>query len=497
MPRKSVIKRFILPTINHPAVIFATITIVMGVLTFAGLPITIFTVMAFVVLTIINAYLINHRIIMQFYNKHDALTKLPNRQEFYRILDDLISRNINVCVLVMDLNNFKHINDTLGHKVGDSLLKKSSKRITPLLRKQDDIVARIGGDEFAVIMCNVPTEQDVMLVAKRLVDAFTLPFDLDDIQLEVNISVGVAWDSTKTQSATELMKHADIAMYVAKRKQLGYFVYDSTKDLYSLENLALPSDIKQAINNNEFEILSQPKINIKTKKIEGVEVLLRWHHPMYGLIMPEKFIGIAENIGYINDITIWLLQRVIEQQIIWKLRGIELQVSINVSANDLNDNATLIRLKDLIETSEINPNNLIFEITETAILTDVDPAMQHLTELSNLGVKLSIDDFGTGHSSFTYLKHLPIYEIKIDKSFVISINERVQDYNIVKSSITIAHGINCIVTAEGVEDIHTLDKLQELGCDVAQGHYYTKPLPIKEFDEWMEKYTNKGVVSNS
>jgi diguanylate cyclase (GGDEF)-like protein len=488
----STIKRYVNSVISHPLIAFTTLTFMTGVLVFAGLPVTVYTIGAFIFITSANAYLINHRIIMQFNASHDSLTYLPNRAEFYHTLQKLVDDDNaeSIHVFMMDLDKFKRVNDTLGHQVGDLLLKKATNRITRVLRT-GDIVARLGGDEFAVILSPTTSIEGATIAAGRIVEAFKEPFELEGVQTEVGISIGVASYPSHGTTTTELIKYADIAMYVAKNDQMGYFVYTKNKDVHCKENLSLPFDLKNAINRDEFQILFQPKIDISTGKAIGAEVLLRWHHPQYGLIMPDKFIAIAESTGYINTITEWLLERVIVQQQIWESRGLNLRIAINVSANNLSDRHTLSHLTQTILQSNINPNNLIFEMTETAILTDPDTAIKHLIVLNSLGVKLSIDDFGTGHSSFTYLKHLPIYEIKIDKSFVMDINGNSQDFNIVKSSINVAHDIGCIAVAEGVEDIDTLTTLMDLGCDVAQGYYFAKPLPVTEFEQWIKNYNRK------
>ena len=434
-----------------------------------------------------------HRILRKKAN-FDSLTGLPNRALFYNSITDRfykISDRDQVYVMLMDLNRFKEINDTLGHPIGDLLLEQSSKRLSDHIR-HGDIVARLGGDEFAILFgsscSNIETAESI---AKRIVDAFKEPFQLADYVVDVGISIGIACHPLHATTPDDLIKLADIAMYHAKREKLGYIVYNEQFDFTSLEALIIPGDLKTAIRNNELLVHYQPKLDLKSDKITGVEALLRWEHPKFGILSPAKFIPIAEKVGLINDITRYVIEKSFTDLAYWNnCLGLNLTLSINVSADNIKDPSTFQHACLELARHDILPSNLLLEVTETAIMSNPEESIRLLIMFDGAGIKLSIDDFGTGHSSFIYLKHLPIREIKVDRSFVSDMVSNQQDKNIVSSTIRLAKSSNCKITAEGVENVETLNMLRSMGCDMIQGYYIAKPIPPSEIPEFVENFNN-------
>ena len=440
----------------------------------------------------------SHRILRKKAN-FDSLTGLPNRALFYNSITDRfykISDHDQVFVMLMDLNRFKEINDTLGHPIGDLLLKQASGRLADHIR-QGDIVARLGGDEFAILFGSSCNSLDTAAsIANRIVDAFKEPFKLADYVVDVGISIGIAGHPLHASSPDDLIKLADIAMYHAKREKLGYAIYDEQFDFTSLEALIIPGDLKTAIKNHELLVHYQPKLDLKNDKITGVEALLRWEHPKFGILSPAKFIPIAEKVGLINDITRYVIEKSFSDLAYWNnVLGLNLTLSINVSADNIKDPSTFQHACLELARNDIQPCNILLEVTETAIMSNPEESIRLLIMFDGAGIKLSIDDFGTGHSSFIYLKHLPIREIKVDRSFVSDMLTNPQDKTIVASTIRLAKSSNCKITAEGVENVETLNVLRHMGCDIIQGYYIAKPLPPSEIPEFVEQFNNNRVQS--
>lgn len=419
---------------------------------------------------------------------HDGLTGLPNRI----LLSDRLSQAIrrasressHLALMLLDLDRFKEINDTLGHHVGDQVLQHTARRLCAELR-ESDTVARLGGDEFAVLLPTADLEHAVR-IAKKLIDAVEQPYPLENQTLHIGASFGIALYPDHGDDEGVLMRHADVAMYVAKRASLGYAIYDPAKDRHSLRNLAMMGELKAAMERDDLVLYYQPKIHLASGHLIGVEALVRWHHSTYGLMFPDGFVPVAEQGGMVTSLTFWVITQALEQCRLWHQEGIIMNIAVNVSARNLLDTQFPTHIAKLLPGDCRPSRSLRLEITETAIMEDPARAMSILQTLSDMGVGLSIDDFGTGYSSLAYLKQLPIDEIKIDKSFVIGMHADENDAVIVRSTIDLAHNIGLTVVAEGVEDQETFERLKSLGCDVAQGHYIGRPLPAAEFAVWLQ-----------
>jgi len=407
---------------------------------------------------------------------HDPLTNLPNRSLLLARLQQTIEishNQITFAVLVMDLDRFKEVNDSLGHDVGDEVLVQVSARIKKLLRKYDT-VARIGGDEFVVILSDVTTEQAI-LISEKIETKLSADFLISEHKFNIGCSIGIAMFPHHGTDSAVLLKCADIAMYVAKRNHLGHVVYDANANQQSESKLSLHSDLRNAIDNDEFILHYQPKVDIRTGMLIGVEALIRWQHHDH-LFYPDKFIPYAEKTGLIRDITRWVLKTALQQQLLWKSAGHNLKMSVNLSFRDLDDDSLVTYVSEILDQLQLNPAGLILEITETSVMENPNRTIEILHTLDEMGFGISIDDFGTGYSSMMYLKKLPIDEIKIDRSFVTDLLSDADSLIIVRSIIYLAHNLGMKVTAEGVESLEVWKTLSLLGCDVSQGYYSGPPM---------------------
>jgi diguanylate cyclase (GGDEF)-like protein len=418
----------------------------------------------------------------------DPLTGLPNRALFNDRIKQAVSAarraSSKLSVLQMDLDRFKYVNDTLGHQIGDLLLREVAQRLSQALQRRGDTVARVGGDEFAVLL---PTEDPdgAILVARRLLEALAEPITIEGQLVDVGASIGVANFPQHGEDANTLVRHADVAMYAAKRTGTGVEVYDPRHDENTPERLSLMAELRRAVEHDELTLVYQPKMDLTGRGVHCAEALIRWDHPERGFVSPDKFIPFAEQTGYIKAITRWVLGKAVAQCAAWSARGLELSVSINISARDLHSSDFPRHVIEVLAAHGVEPGRLWLEVTESAVMDDPTHALDVLERLSKLGVRLSIDDFGTGHSSLAYLKKLPVDELKIDKSFVLGLTRDKDDATIVRSTIDLAHNMGLTVAAEGVEDGDVLRALKRLGCDLAQGYYISRPLAPAEFEHWM------------
>lgn len=424
---------------------------------------------------------------------HDMLTGLPNRALLRDRLQHAIRvatrQNTYLSLLVMDLDRFKDINDTLGHHVGDLVLQQVGARLQQILRPSDT-VARLGGDEFAVLL-PVTDATYANHVAQKIILALKKVFELGRHSLYVGGSLGIAVYPEHGQDAETLIQHADVAMYLAKRSNSGCSFYDARQDRYSVTRLALEKDLHDAIDNNALELYYQPLLCLRTKRIIGVEALLRWKHPQRGMIPPDEMIPIAEQTGLIKPLTMWVLNTAMHQCETWRQQGFHLKVAVNLSVWNLQDPTLVDALKAIFATWNIPPSCLELEITESAMMADPDHALEVLSELNNMGIHLAVDDFGTGFSSLAYLKKLPVHSLKIDKSFVIGMAREENDITIVRSTIELAHNLGLSVVAEGVENQEVLDLLARHGCDVAQGYYLGRPMPLNDVTRYLEAHRDE------
>ncbi|MDT8384406.1 MAG: EAL domain-containing protein [Gammaproteobacteria bacterium] len=420
---------------------------------------------------------------LEYQALHDPLTELPNRKLLNNRLQQEIlrvGRNKKSLVLIMsDLNHFKEINDTLGHHVGDIVLQQAATRLFRTFRKTDS-VARLGGDEFAILLPETSLEQ-ARHISQKVVEAFEIPFVVEGNNLSLGISMGLVECPTHGDDVNILVQRADVAMYIAKRNNLGFSVYDPDKDTHSVGRLALMTEFRTAIEECSLDIVYQPKVDFSTREIIGAEALLRWNHPQRGCIEPDEFIPLAEQTGLIKPLTTWVLDMAVQQCLEWRSIWPEFNVAVNLSVHNLHDAALLDQVRRLIDEHHMPPSCLTLEITEGDIMSNPIRAREILETLDMMGIALSVDDFGTGYSSLSYLKQLPVSELKIDKSFVMEMIEDENDEVIVKATIDLAHNLGLKTVAEGVADQKTWDFLRSLNCDIAQGYFISRPVSAEEF----------------
>ncbi len=437
---------------------------------------------------------------MQYLANHDALTSLPNRSLLYRTMEEaLLNRKEGqkLALLLIDLDRFKEINDTLGHLAGDKVLKQIGPRLETEMGDVPGMVARLGGDEFAIFLPNIRNAPQAAVMGHRFLDAISQVFDLEGYYTEISASIGVAIYPDQAQNTTELLRYADVAMYNAKTGLKGVEIYDPNLDPNSEKRLGLVSALGRAIRENQFQLAFQPKLCLHNYELEGFEALLRWKHPEFGYIPPGEFIPLAETSNLIHVLTIWVLEQSIKQVAEWIKQGLSARVAMNLSTRNLLDERIVDELSRLLRMYEVDGNYLEMEITESMLMSDPTRARLALEKINTLGVKLAIDDFGTGYSSLAYLKRLPVQMLKIDGSFIQGMLEDEQDRIIVNSTIQLAHNLGLRVVAECVETEEVFADLQKLGCDCAQGYYVSKPMSADEASEWMmdlRKAEENGVI---
>jgi diguanylate cyclase (GGDEF)-like protein len=419
---------------------------------------------------------------------HDPLTGLANRARFMDRLEHGLIRasrsRTMLAVLFMDLDDFKSVNDSLGHALGDGLLREVGRRLEACLRI-GDTAARLGGDEFAVLLDDVGGESDPVLVAERVLEVLRPPFRLGEHEVFVRVSIGGAISAPRL-SADELLRRSDVAMYTAKSLGKGrYALYDPTMETSMVERLELATDLQRAVERDEFVLHYQPSVVLSDGRIAGVEALLRWQHPTRGLVAPADFIKVAEETGLILPIGAWVLREACRQAREWQLENPAdppLTMAVNVSARQVHQPGLPIVLAEALEESGLPPHTLILEITESVMMRDGEAAIERLNELRALGVRLAIDDFGTGYSSLSYLRRFPIDILKIDKSFVDGVNAPGRERDLARSIIELGRTLNLEIVAEGVEDADQLQWLRSLDCDKAQGFLFSHPLPPDAID---------------
>jgi diguanylate cyclase (GGDEF)-like protein/PAS domain S-box-containing protein len=419
---------------------------------------------------------------------HDVLTGLPNRTLLVDRIEQaiLVARRTKapVALMVMDLDGFKEINDTLGHHAGDLLLQQVAKRLLEEIR-ESDTVARLGGDEFAFVLPTVEDSAAAIRFARRILKALERPFELENQKCEVGASIGVAMFPEHGGDSATLMRRADSAMYHAKRGGRGCSLYNTTLTRSSGNALALGAELREAIENDYLRVYYQPKVHLRTGLVTRVEALVRWAHPERGLILPDNFIPLAERSGLIKPLTEWVLNNSLKQCADWQRRGLPLHIAVNLSPKILLEHVLPQTIATMLDRWKLPPRSLKLEITESSIMADPPHVLAILSLLQTLGVRLSLDDFGTGYSSLMHLRQLPVDEIKIDKSFVMGMRNSASDAAIVRATIDLAHSLGRQVVAEGVDDDETCRTLATLGCDLAQGYSFARPLPADEFETWL------------
>ncbi|MFO0519101.1 MAG: putative bifunctional diguanylate cyclase/phosphodiesterase [bacterium] len=417
----------------------------------------------------------------------DTLTGLPNRAMFLDRLQQSLRQarrsHVPVTVMVLDLDRFKLINDSLGHTAGDQVLRDVASRLRDVLR-ESDTVARLGGDEFAILLPAGPADR-VGQVVERVLRVLEAPILLEEQPVDVGASIGVASWPEDGDDADELLRHADVAMYVAKRASSGHARYDRGFDTTSQGQLSLLGELRRAVEQDELCLHYQPKVSLADGTVGRVEALVRWVHPARGMVPPGEFIPFAEQTGYIRQISRWVIAEGIRQAAQWHREGLGIAVSINVAARDLMSSDLVAFVSGMLAQHDVPAYQVCLEITESGVMEDPARALETLARLHERGLRLSIDDFGTGYSSLAYLKKLPVKELKIDRSFVMHMVEDADDAAIVRSTIELGHNMGLEVVAEGVERQAEVDLLARLGCDEVQGYFFSRPLPPAAFEEWL------------
>ena len=430
------------------------------------------------------------------YNAHyDELTKLPNRKLLYETLEKKLKINDpegkHFALLLLDLDRFKEINDSLGHNYGDVLLKQLGKRLSSLIN-EDDFVSRLGGDEFAIILGSAETTEIAVDMANKIRLAIQKQFRLDGIRLLIDGSIGITMYPSDGDNVSTLMRHADVAMYQAKKENIGVSIYNKEDDINSPERLALISELPQAIKENQLILHYQPKIRIRDRKVVGFEALVRWNHPKHGIIPPDEFIPIVELGDSIISLTDWVLNQALKDCKKWHDQEYLFSIAVNISALNIQDQEFLKKLKDYISQHQFNTQYLQVELTESVIMTDTIKSQMTIKGIHEQGLSISIDDYGTGYSSLAYLKNLSVDELKIDRSFVTEMETDENDAVIIRSTIDMSHHLGLKVTAEGVETLAVLELLDMLDCEFAQGFYISRPLPYDEILPWLNSWNDKN-----
>lgn len=427
---------------------------------------------------------------------HDTLTGLPNRNLFKDRLDQALSRasrsGHHTGLLFLDLDRFKEVNDALGHQQGDELIRLIAHRLSSAVRDADS-VARLGGDEFAIIVPDISNSSTLVVVAERFTELLREPFEINDVTVNVEASIGVAIYPDHGADADSLMQHADIAMYAAKGAGLDYAFYSAEHDSNSPVKLALAGELRRALDNdNELVMFYHPLVDLDSGNAHGVEALIRWNHPTRGFIFPDEFIPLAEQSGLIRPLTLRAIDLALAQCRRWHDEGLDLRVAVNLSARNLREPDLPDRVAALLRRHGVPASHLELEVTESGLLSDPSYANMLLCQLSELGIHIALDDFGTGYSSLSYLKNLPVNQLKIDRCFVNNMIEDATDAMIVRSVIDLAHNLGLNVTAEGVESADQLHRLAKLHCDTIQGYHLTRPLPADAIMAWVTAYNGQS-----
>jgi diguanylate cyclase (GGDEF)-like protein len=425
---------------------------------------------------------------------HDALTGLPNRV----LLDDRLQQAIahagrdmrSFAVLVCDLDRFKLVNDSLGHRAGDELLQEVARRLNAVVRTADT-VARFGGDEFVVIGTSIADDEEAADLAARVMDVMQAPVRIAAIDIHTSPSIGIAMYPDDGESVQALLAHADAAMYFAKQNGRGNFRrYVAGMHAGTEERVQLESDLYSAVTGKQFELYYQPKVDTKSGDVRSAEALIRWVHPVRGVVSPAEFIPLAEECGLIGAIGGWVIREACRQARAWQIDGVPpLRVSVNLSASQFRDSGLVDSIRSALDDAGLEARYLEVELTESAVMSDPEQSIAILEQLSAMGVLVSVDDFGTGYSSMSYLRRFPIDKLKIDRVFINEIVSRPEDASIVRAIVSLAHSLRLKVVAEGVETPAQLDFLKSTGCDEYQGYHFSRPLPAAEFERLIRSHS--------
>ncbi|MDR7269781.1 diguanylate cyclase (GGDEF)-like protein [Pelomonas saccharophila] len=418
----------------------------------------------------------------------DQLTLLPNRARFAEFLQHhLANSDTPGAVLMLDLDRFKHVNDVLGHDVGDRLLQSVAERLQALCAPAHSVLARLSGDEFAILLAHTDAHA-ASEAALAILKDFERPLQIDNETIDLGAGIGIALFPEHGHDVNLLLGRAELAMYAAKSRQCGSLIYHAQLDAGSQESLSLLTELRHAVEDNELRLFLQPKIDLQKGHVVGAEALVRWQHPTRGLVPPMQFIPFAEQTGFIRMLSAWVLSGAARFAREAADAGLALRLSVNLSTRDLMDQDLPAKIEAMLTPLQVAPASLCLEITESAIMDDPERALSTLEHLHAMGFKLSIDDFGTGYSSLAYLKRLPVDELKIDKSFVMAMERDLDDARIVRSTIELAHNLGLSVVAEGLETVKAWAMLAHLGCDEGQGYYIGKPMPQEQFIAWAKSW---------
>jgi diguanylate cyclase (GGDEF)-like protein len=426
---------------------------------------------------------------VSYSTSHDSVTDLPNRVLFYDRVEQAIlaagNQNKMLSILLVEVANFKEVYDTLGRNSSDLILKQISTRLQSVVLGTDS-VARIDGNIFSVLLSAVDNESAGLTLAKNIQAALDPAFKVERLSLVIHSNIGIVNFPEHGDDVDTLVQKAGVALFVAGQSHEGYTTYAPSYDDHSPRRLTLMSELRQALDKEQLHIYYQPKVAVQTGRVYGAEALVRWQHPKHGFISPDEFIPMAERTRVIKHLTAWVLKQSFKHCAEWRKLGLELIISVNLSAKDLHDPELPDVMAGVAAAANIKPGWMMLEITESSIMTDPERAMEVIQRLHEMGYKLSIDDFGTGYSSLAYLKRMPLTELKIDKSFVMDLLKSENDAVIVKATINLAHNLGLQVTAEGVESQEIMDRLSSYECDLAQGFLFSKPLPFDDFAAWLE-----------
>lgn len=422
--------------------------------------------------------------------QHDPLTELPNRSLFYDRLERVIAESernpVKAAVLLFDLDRFKHVNDTLGHDAGDRILREAAARLKQCLRPCDTL-ARMGGDEFIVLLSEIDDPSRAVRVAERLLAALTTPFVIDDRELFVNATAGISVFPSDGRDAATLLRHADTAMHRAKEQGRGSCrLFAEAMNVAAFERLILENSLRRGLERGEFLLYYQPQVSMQTGDITGAEALIRWQHPEMGMVSPDRFIPLAEETGFIVEIGAWVVQEAARQAAAWHAGGYLLRVAINLSAVQFRRCGLAATVDAALKEAGVDSTLIELELTESAFFDTGEEAAQTMQSLKSLGVTLAVDDFGTGYSSLSYLRRLPLDVLKIDRVFVRNLPEDSKDEAVVRALLDLAHALDMRVVAEGVETQAQWDRLRILGCDSAQGYLFCRPMPAEELTRMLE-----------
>lgn len=428
-------------------------------------------------------------------SSHDLLTDLPNRVLFVDRLNQAIG-NLKgkkglLAVIAININNFKDLNVGFGNYNADRLLKQFAQRLKTIV-EEPMTVARFSGDDFAILYPSIEKEDQAYLLTKKVQKAVAIHFALDDIIIDITATAGITFYPEHGKDADTLIQRANIAINSAKQSGKDFAVYSTAMDKGSPNRLILMSELKKAIDGEQLLVFYQPKVDLKTGQICGCEALLRWEHPTFGMMSAEKFIPVAERTGLIKSLSIYVLKQTIEQVSKWRSKGLNLEISINLSAVDIIDIELPYTIESLLNVYDVPAHYITIELIESTNLSDQSRAVEVINRLASLGIKISIDDFGTGYSSFVYLTNLPIHEIKIDKSFILTIQENPKKQNIVDAIIKLANALKLSVVAEGIETKTQLDILDSLNCPIGQGYYFREAIDADAMEQLVLK--NEGFM---